>query len=348
MELFHFDFDLPSERIAQEPAVRRDEARLMVVARADPGPVHARFRDLPDQLRPGDLLVLNDTRVMPVRLPARRGSGGRLDMLLVRETSPGVWRTLVQGARRVRSGETVFAGRNDHPVILRRTGNSDAPWEAEFPPEVSVAAFLEEQGRAPLPPYIDRDPVCDPRDGVDRTRYQTVFGRVPGAIAAPTAGLHFTPELFQALAERGVTWATVTLHVGVGTFLPVKTERIEDHRMHEEEYEVSEAAARAVNEARVRGGRVIPVGTTSLRALEAAATECGRVQPARGSTDLFIRPGYAFRVADGLVTNFHLPRSTLFMLVAAMAGLDRIRAAYAEAIQEGYRFYSFGDGMLIV
>lgn len=348
MDIFQFDFDLPPERIAQEPVHERDLSRLLVLDRSRRPLVHRRFDALPAFLEPGDLLVLNDTRVVPVRLAARRQSGARLDMILVREISPRVWTAMIQGARRVKPGEVVLVGAADTPAAVRRRGDPDEPWEIRFGDDLDVREFLEAEGRAPVPPYIRRDPVRDARDDLDRERYQTVYAVRPGAIAAPTAGLHFTPELLEALEDRGVRRTRITLHVGAGTFLPVKTENIDEHRMHAEVFEVSAAAVAAIEGTRERGGRVIPVGTTSLRALEAAAQEDGGIKPVASTTDLFIRPGYAFRVADGLVTNFHLPRSTLLMLVAAMAGLDRIKEAYAEAVREGYRFYSYGDAMLIL
>jgi len=348
LDIFQFDFDLPAERIAQEPVHERDRSRLLVLDRSRALLAHRRFDALPEVLEAGDLLVLNDTRVVPVRIAGRRRSGARLDMIVVREVAPRVWTALIQGARRVKSGEVVLVGAARMPVELRRRGDPDEPWEIRFGAGVDVKTFFEAEGRAPVPPYIHRDPVSDPRDDLDRERYQTVYAARPGAIAAPTAGLHFTPELLKALEARGVHRTTVTLHVGAGTFLPVKTERIDDHRMHAERFEVNRDAVAAIEAAQERGGRVIPVGTTSLRALEAAADETGRITPVAASTELFIRPGYAFRVADGLVTNFHLPRSTLLMLVAALAGLDRIKEAYAEAVREGYRFYSYGDAMLIL
>jgi len=348
MDIFQFDFDLPPEQIAQEPVHERDRSRLLVLDRSRRSFVHRRFNALPAFLEAGDLLVVNDTRVVPVRLPARRQTGARLDMILVREISPRVWTAMIQGARRVKTDEVVLVGAADTPAALRRRGDSDEPWEIRFGDDLDVRAFLEAEGRAPVPPYIQRDPVHDARDDLDRERYQTVYAARPGAIAAPTAGLHFSPELLEALEDRGVHRTAVTLHVGAGTFLPVKTENIDEHRMHAEVFEVSAAAVAAIEATRERGGRVIAVGTTSLRALEAGADEYGRIKPVAATTDLFIRPGYAFRVADGLVTNFHLPRSTLLMLVAAMAGLDRIKEAYAEAVREGYRFYSYGDGMLIL
>lgn len=347
MQLSRFDFELSPDCIAQEPADRRDGSRLMIVPRRE-GPFEdAGFGALAARLRAGDLLVLNDTRVVPVRFPARRQTGALLDVLLVGEHAPGRWTAMIQGGRRIKSGETVLAGRSEVRVTVARTGTADAPWEVDFG-ATDVASFLGAQGRAPLPPYIRRDAVRDERDAFDRERYQTVFARSAGAIAAPTAGLHFTPELLAALEAAGVEHTRVTLHVGAGTFLPVKVDAVDDHVMHTERYRVTAEAVDAVARTRARGGRVIPVGTTSLRTLEATADGEGGITAGAGSTDLFIRPGYRFRVADGLITNFHLPKSTLFMLVSAMAGLERMQAAYAAAIERGFRFYSYGDAMLIL
>jgi len=298
-------------------------------------------------LREGDLLVINDTRVLPRRLAARRRTGAQLDILLLEEERAGTWTALIKGAQRVKSGETILLGESEVPGVLRRGRSAEEPFLLEVG-DLDVGTFLEMEGRAPLPPYIRRDGRRDMRDDRDRERYQTIYARRPGAVAAPTAGLHFTPAVLKALEEKGIEQTSITLHVGPGTFLPVKTVRIEDHRMHAEVFEVSEAAVEAVRRTRERGGRVIAVGTTSLRALESAVDESGHLRPTRRSTDLYIYPGYTFRIIDGLLTNFHLPRSTLIMLVAALAGLERIQTAYAEAVRERYRFYSYGDAMLIL
>lgn len=347
MDIFQYDFELPPERIAQEPAGERDSARLMVLQRASPDSFHGTFRNLPDWLREGDLLVVNDTRVLPRRLAARRRTGARLDLLLLEEKQAGTWTAMIKGAHRVKSGETILLGESGYPGVLHRGRSAEDPFLLDVG-DLDVEPFLEKEGRAPLPPYIRREGGSDLRDDRDRERYQTIYARRPGAVAAPTAGLHFTPAVLKALEDKGIEQTSITLHVGPGTFLPVKSARIEDHRMHAEAFEVSEEAVGVVRRTRERGGRVIPVGTTSLRALESAADESGRLQPTRRATNLYIYPGYTFRIIDGLLTNFHLPRSTLIMLVAALAGLERIQAAYAEAIREHYRFYSYGDAMLIL
>ncbi len=341
--LSDYDFELPPDLVAQEPPDRRDSSRLLHLQRAG-GPVgHHRFSDLPHLLEPGDLLVLNDTRVVPVRVPARRASGARLDVLLLEHAGAGVWSAFVGGGARVKSGETVdLAGA---PARIERPAGPGEPWRVDVG-GLDVATHLRAVGRAPLPPYIRRDRGPDARDAVDLERYQTIYAQAPGAVAAPTAGLHFTDAVFAAVAARGVETARVTLHVGAGTFLPVKCERLDEHRMHVEHYTVSDAAADAVAQTRARGGRVVAVGTTSLRALEAAAAG-GRLAARSGTTDLFIRPGYRFAAVDALLTNFHLPKSTLLMLVAAMVGRQRLHEVYALAIRERYRFFSYGDAMLI-
>ena len=341
MRLDDFDFDLPRERIADRPANPRDAARLLVVP-ASGGFADRFVADLPELLRPGDLLVANDTRVIPARLVGRRGEA-TVETTLAHDLGGGVWQAFAKGARRLHTGDRiVFAGdfaaevmgkQPDGSVLLRFALEGDA-----------FAAALARHGAMPLPPYIKRPPGGD---AADRQRYQTIFAHQPGAVAAPTAGLHFTPRLLDRLAQRGIGLATVTLHVGPGTFLPVKTDDPREHRMHGEWGVVTEAAAARIRAAKAEGGRVVAIGTTSLRLLESAAAETGEVRPFAGETRLFILPGYQFKAIDLLLTNFHLPRSTLFMLVAALAGLDRIKAAYAHAVAAGYRFYSYGDACLI-
>jgi S-adenosylmethionine:tRNA ribosyltransferase-isomerase len=341
MRLSDFDFALPPELIAQAPARPRDAARLLHVDGSRLG--DGRVRDLPGLLTPGDILVTNDTRVIPAQLTARRGEA-RIGLTLDRPLPDGSWQALARNARRLAPGDTLrFEGsdlnadveerRADGSVALRFDRDGDA-----------FAAALEQAGALALPPYIARPDGPRPEDQAD---YQTVFAREDGAVAAPTAGLHFTPELLAALDARGIGRATVTLHVGVGTFLPVRVEEVSEHRMHAERGLVTAEAAAAINAARAAGGRVVAVGTTSLRLLESAADEAGRVQAFAGDTDIFITPGYRFRAVDRLMTNFHLPRSTLFMLVAAFSGLETMRAAYAHAITEGYRFFSYGDACLL-
>ncbi|MBM3268329.1 MAG: tRNA preQ1(34) S-adenosylmethionine ribosyltransferase-isomerase QueA [Candidatus Sericytochromatia bacterium] len=339
MRLSDFDYSLPEELIAQQPAARRDESRLLALC--GPQLRHLAFRDLRDLLRPGDLLVVNDTRVLPARLFGTLPGGGRAEVLLIEEVGARTWSALVRPGRKLREGAAVAFGETTATVTgLGPDGERILCFEAD------PAALMATRGRLPLPPYIHQTPE-------DETRYQTVFAERPGAIAAPTAGLHFTGLLLAELAGRGVGLARVTLHVGPGTFRPVQVEDVSLHRMHAERYEVPEAAARAIAAARAAGGRVVAVGTTVVRTLEAAAGPGGGVSPGRGATDLFIRPGFEFRVVDALVTNFHLPRSTLLMLVAAFAehaglgGGDRVLAAYAAAVAARYRFFSFGDAMFL-
>jgi len=342
MRTSDFDFDLPRELIAERPARPRDASRLLVVPAGDGAFADRAIRDLPALLSPGDLLVHNDTRVIPARLRGRRGDAA-IEVTLHKAEGGGRWRAFARPAKRLKPGQRIafaddFAAsvteKNEAGEILLDFGVGDA----------ALLALLERHGEMPLPPYIKR-----PKGGEagDRTDYQTVYAAREGAVAAPTAGLHFTPELFAALEARGVARTFVTLHVGAGTFLPVKVEDVSQHVMHAEWGEVSAASAAAIAETRKRGGRVVTVGTTSLRLLESAADEIGAIRAWSGDTRLFITPGTRIRTADMLLTNFHLPRSTLFMLVAAFAGLDRMKAAYAHAIARRYRFFSYGDACLI-
>ena len=339
MNLADFDYDLPPDRIAQSPACPRDSARLLHVGAALSD---HHVRDLPKLLRPGDILVVNDTRVIPAQLEAMRG-GARIGITLDQPRADGTWHALARNARRLREGDTLtFAGGLSATVAAREPGGGVA---LRFDREgEAFAAALNLAGALALPPYIERPSGPTEADAAD---YQTVFADREGAVAAPTAGLHFTPRLLAALAERGVMRANVTLHVGAGTFLPVRTDDVRAHRMHAERGEVTQTAANAINAARGAGGRIVAVGTTSLRVLETAADKAGAVRPWRGETDLFILPGHEFRTAEMLLTNFHLPRSTLLMLVSAFAGAERIRAAYKYAIAAGYRFYSYGDATLL-
>ena len=355
-----FDYHLPEERIAQEP-LPRGTSRLLVLS-APPGTPerHRRIADLPDLLRPGDLLVVNDTRVIPARIFGHRvlpdgSEGARIELLLVEPveeeganepgTADTTWDALVRPGRKARPGtEIVF--RDGDRFVLRAevlTKAGDGRHRVRF--SDPVQPHLERLGHVPLPPYIKR---AD--RPADRERYQTVYAARPGAIAAPTAGLHFTPELLERLAERGVEHAAVTLHVGIGTFKPVTAELVHEHRMDAERYDIPQETADAIRRTRERGGRIVAVGTTVVRTLESAATSSGRtdgsVKTGPGRTELFIVPGYRFHVVDALLTNFHLPRSTLLMLVSAFAGKDRVLKAYEEAVREGYRFYSYGDAML--
>jgi len=338
-----FDFDLPRALIAQRPVEPRDQARLLHVGEtlAD-----CRVSDLPDLLRPGDLLVSNDTKVIPARLAGRRGTAG-VEVTLHQAVDGATWKTFAKPARKLGIGDRIdFATDADGDFTATVTGKGEGG-------EVTLAfdrrdgallAALEAHGIMPLPPYIQRGKSGDPRDRHD---YQTVFARREGAVAAPTAGLHFTPALLQRLEERGVKRVTVTLHVGAGTFLPVKTEDVEAHAMHSEWGEIDAGTAAAVNATRAAGGRIVAVGTTSLRLLESVATADGNIESFTGETALFILPGFRFKCVDLLMTNFHLPRSTLFMLVCAFAGKARMDAAYAHAIAQGYRFYSYGDACLL-
>lgn len=342
MDISDFDFDLPPDRIAQHPARPRDAARLLHVP---PDTLHDRaIRDLPDLLRPGDVLVANDTRVIPAQLSANRGEAS-IGITLDRPLPDGTWHVLVRNARRLRPGDTLtFDGAEALTAeVLARDAEGGAALHFDRQGE-ALAEALNAAGALALPPYIERPSGPLPQDACD---YQTIFAEFPGAVAAPTAGLHFTPALLDALDRRGVRRVTLTLHVGAGTFLPVRNADVDKHHLHAERGEITEAAADAVNLARRDGGRIVAIGTTTLRLLESAAAEGGAVRPFRGETDLFIRPGYTFRTADLLLTNFHLPRSTLFMLVCAFAGTEQMRAAYAHAIAAGYRFYSYGDACLL-
>jgi S-adenosylmethionine:tRNA ribosyltransferase-isomerase len=356
-----FDFVLPPERIALRPAVPRDAARMLVVhPRATPLFADRMIRDLPNLLRPGDLLIINDTRVIPARLEGVRKRGvfsAKVEILLHQRQAANLWRAFARPAKKLTSGDRIIFTK-DGAVSLEAEVRS-APQEGEVLlafsragqaldkqglDEQALDAAIESLGEMPLPPYIAGKRAVDQSDRQD---YQTLFARRSGAVAAPTASLHFTPELVAAIESRGVTFAPVTLHVGAGTFLPVKAQDTEAHRMHAEWGEVSGATATAINQARAAGARVIAIGTTALRLIETAARADGTMLPFRGETDIFITPGYKFKAADLLLTNFHLPRSTLFMLVAAFSGLDVMREAYAHAIAQGYRFYSYGDACLL-
>ncbi len=348
MSASDFDYDLPERCIAQDPLPERDASRLLVLSRRDGSIRHQRFREIPDLLCAGDLLVLNDTRVVPARLIGARPTGGKVELLLLErvggsEAAPE-WECLARAAKPLRAGARVDLHGGLYAVAVERR---ESTWVVRLDdPEGRTVEKIAAAGQVPLPPYIRRGP-DDPRSAADRARYQTVYARQPGAVAAPTAGLHFTERVLDAVRARGVEIASVTLHTGPGTFLPVRVERLEDHRMHAESFEIPAAAAQAVERTRGRGGRVLAVGTTVVRALEASAEPQGRIRQGSGRCDLFIHPGHEFRVVDGLLTNFHLPRSTLLMLVCALAGRQNVLRAYGEAIQAGYRFYSFGDAMWI-
>jgi S-adenosylmethionine:tRNA ribosyltransferase-isomerase len=333
-----FDYPLPDSQIAQVPVEPRDASRLLLLDRERGTIAHHGFRDLPELLAPGDLLVLNDTRVLPARLVGVKPTGGRAEALLLRDLGGDRWEAMVFPGRRLDVGARLRFGAGAlEAEVVERDRSGTRVLQFRSLEETGVPALLHRLGEAPLPPYI-HVPLAD------RERYQTIYSRWEGSAAAPTAGLHFTPETFEYLAERGVRVATVTLHVGLATFRPVKAEEIEEHEMHEEWYEVPEATAAAIAAA---PGRVIALGTTTVRALESAASGPRRVQPGAGRTRLYITPGFQFRIVDALLTNFHMPRSSLLILVSAFASLETIQAAYAQALETGYRFLSFGDAMLI-
>ena len=335
-----FDFDLPAELIALRPAKPRDSARLLVV---DGERISDRsVLDLPKLLRPGDVLVFNDTRVIPAQLEGRRGEAS-IGATLHKREGPREWWAFVRNAKRVRDGDIVeFGGGVSASAVCR---DDEGAILFHFHGEEPVEVLLERAGRMPLPPYIASR---RPADQADRDDYQTMFAREEGAVAAPTAALHFTPRLIDALEQRGIGRETLTLHVGAGTFLPVKAEDTSEHKMHSEWGRIDAETAERLNAVREAGGRLIAVGTTSLRLLESAAHETGAIRPFEGDTAIFITPGYRFKAIDGLLTNFHLPKSTLFMLVSALMDLDTMRAAYAHAIEQGYRFYSYGDASLLL
>jgi len=342
-----FDYCLPQELIAQVPLDRRDESRLFVLDRTTGRTAHRRFHDIKEYLRPGDVLVVNDTKVIPARMHGRRETGGKIEVLLLKNLGGDDWECLVKPGHKTRIGDAITISdpeADGQEVVLRGTVKGrteyggrvvhwgyDGTWEGA----------LSRAGKVPLPPYI-KTPLTDP------SRYQTVYAKMPGSAAAPTAGLHFTPELLGDLREMGVLVEAVTLNVGLGTFRPVSEETVEAHVMHEEYFQISRSTAEALNAARRKGGRLFAVGTTVVRSLESASTEAGEVLPFSGETSIFIYPPYRFKVIDSMITNFHLPKSTLIMLVSAFAGRDTVIRAYEEAVSLRYRFFSFGDAMLIL
>jgi S-adenosylmethionine:tRNA ribosyltransferase-isomerase len=341
MRVDDFDFELPRELIAPRPCEPRDAARLLFIP-ASGGFEDRHIVDLPTLLRPGDLLVFNDTKVIPARLIGHRGEA-RIEVTLHRELGGGMWRAFARGARRLRVGDRLVFAEGFATEVTEKHPDGDLTLRFDLK-SGTLREALACYGMMPLPPYIRRPRGGDPRD---RNDYQTIFARAEGAVAAPTAGLHFTRALLDALVKRGIGWTTLTLHVGPGTFLPVKVADSRDHKMHAEWGLLSPEAAERVAAARHRGRRIIAVGTTSLRLLESATADDGEIRPFAGETQLFIVPGYRFRAIDMLLTNFHLPRSTLMMLVAALAGLERTKSAYAHAVAAGYRFFSYGDACLI-
>jgi S-adenosylmethionine:tRNA ribosyltransferase-isomerase len=340
MRLSDFDFELPAERIALRPARPRASARLLVVRKREI--TDGQVLGLPEQLAPGDVMVFNDTKVIPAQLEGKRGEAN-VGATLHKREGPREWRAFLRNAKRVRAGDTIEFGDRVSARVADKSDDGSAL--LHFHGEEPVEILLERAGRMPLPPYIASRRAVDE---ADRQDYQTMFAREEGAVAAPTAALHFTPALLDALDARGIGRETLTLHVGAGTFLPVKSENIHEHEMHAEWGRIDAATANRLNAVRASGGRLVAVGTTSLRLLESAADEDGTIRPFEGDTAIFITPGYRFRAIDGLITNFHLPRSTLFMLVSALMDLGVMKSAYAHAVREHYRFYSYGDASLLL
>jgi len=339
MQLSEFDFPFDSSLIAAHPCLPRDHARLLVLQRLDHSLAHRRVDELPNLLRSGDLLVVNNTKVLAARVAGRkRPSGVEVEILFVKDFGDAIWEVLIKGT--FRPGQIIEMGAEAFAVVIER-GAIRTTVRVESP--IPFSEWLRQHGRMPLPPYLKRAPTDQ-----DREWYQTLFALHEGAIAAPTAGLHFTPELLARLRQSGIGLTAVTLHVGVGTFKPVTVDQIEDHQMGAEWVEVGAEAVRSIEQARAAGGRIVSVGTTVVRALETAARADGQIRPYCGETDIFMTPGFSFKVVDALLTNFHLPRTTLLMLVSALAGTELLRQAYADAVRERYRFYSYGDAMLIL
>lgn len=339
MDIDLFDFELPNEQIALRPVSPRDSARMLLVNDGQLSDAHV--HDLSNLLEAGDVLVFNDTRVIPGRLTGKRGDA-KIQVTLHKRETDTVWKVFAKPARKARLGDVIdFDGLEAEVVEVGEDGERTLEFRIE---SADMGDALNAHGVMPLPPYIASQRAVDEADKSD---YQTVYAEKDGAVAAPTAGLHFTPELLQRLQDKGILFAHVTLHVGAGTFLPVKVQNTDDHKMHSEWGEVSANTAAMLNEARTKGGRIVSVGTTSLRLLESAVTDDGQIMPFSDDTDIFITPGYEFKAIDMLMTNFHLPKSTLFMLVSALAGMDEMRAAYNHAIDSGYRFYSYGDSSLL-
>jgi len=350
MKLKDFDYSLPRELIAQEPLKERDSSRLMVLNRQEQTIEHSSFCKLPHYIKRGDLLVANDTRVIPARLHGKKQTGGKAEVLLLRFIENGgagahIWECLINSRRKLKPQTQIYFSPALQGEVLEAAGGGR--WRIKLCCQGSFEAALNAAGKTPLPPYISRGEYTLPED-LDRERYQTVYAARNGAVAAPTAGLHFTQGLIDEIRQAGAEFIFITLHVGLGTFQPIREETIEDHRMHEEFYHLAPDAASRINQARRTGGRIICIGTTATRTIETMAAPDGTVQPGEGFTDLYIYPGYKFKAVDALITNFHLPKSSLLLLVSALAGQDMIQRAYAGAIKEQYRFYSYGDAMLIV
>ncbi len=343
MKVSNFDYDLPEELIAQYPLRNRDESRLMVLDRKTKSISHCMFFQLPEFLNNGDLLVMNNTKVIPARLVGKKEkTGGNVEILLLSVRSDGLWKALVKHSSRIKYGSKVIFG--DGKLTAKILDKTEAQERLiKFETEDDPKKIIEEIGKPPLPPYIKRE--AEPED---KERYQTIYAKEEGAVAAPTAGLHFTDSIFEKLKAKGIDRVEITLHVGLGTFQPVKSENVEDHIMHEEIFSIPNDVAEKINDVKSRGKKIVAVGTTTVRTLESSVDNEGKVIPNSGSTDIFIYPGYKFKIVDAMITNFHLPRSTLIMLVSAFAGRDFIMKAYQSAVKEKYRFYSYGDAMLIL
>ena len=344
MHISEFDYELPEELIAQEPLEQRDSSRMMIVDRASRSWSECNFATFPELVRAGDAIVINNTRVFPARLIGQRDpTGGRVELLLLRELGKSIWEALARPAHRLTDGAQIRFGDSLRAEVL--SCEAGGIRRLEFTGEKNIEALIDEIGQTPLPPYIKRSQGGSPND---RERYQTVFARKRGAIAAPTAGLHFTPAVIHRLQEKGTRIVEITLHVGYGTFEPVRVDEIEEHQVAAEVFTINDAAARTLNQTRAGGGRIIAVGTTTTRALETAVTNDGIINSGTGETELTIKPGYEFRAIDALLTNFHLPRSSLLILVSAFAGRELVLQAYQAAVKSGFRFYSYGDCMFVI
>jgi S-adenosylmethionine:tRNA ribosyltransferase-isomerase len=349
MKTDELNYELPPELIAQQPSDIRSKSRLLVLRRGD-ALIDTYFEHIGEVLRPGDCLVLNDTKVVPARFFAQRASGAKLEGLFIREAAPGVWEVLLKNAGRLKTGETINLLDHTRQVYCQmqaQEAHAEGMWRLKVNHTADAYRILEAVGIMPLPPYIKRKEAGEEIVSADKERYQTVYARHAGAVAAPTAGLHFTEALIEQLKKQGVKFAHLTLHVGIGTFKPVTADTLEEHQIHSETYCLDEHNAAIINDAKATGGRIIAVGTTSVRTLETIAHD-GKVTAQSGATQLFIKPGYQFKIVEGMVTNFHLPRSTLLALVGAFAGLENIMSAYRHAVEQRYRFFSYGDAMLIV
>ncbi|MHC4691387.1 MAG: tRNA preQ1(34) S-adenosylmethionine ribosyltransferase-isomerase QueA [Planctomycetota bacterium] len=349
MKIDMLQYHLPQELIAQQPGDTRSGSRLLVFNRINGDTLDSQFDQLGDFLSPGDCLILNDTKVLQARFFGRRPTGGKLEGLFLAESETGTWQVMLKASRKVKPGDLFYLkdkAKKDYCTAEVLEKNSDGTCRLKIETDANTETILDNIGFPPLPPYIKRDDDLSKAE-IDKQRYQTVYAKIPGAVAAPTAGLHFTRPLIEQLQQAGVRLAVITLHVGAGTFKPIATENIEDHKMHEERFSIDEENARIINAAKEKGGRIIAVGTTSTRVLETVAND-SRIRAVSGETRLFIKPGYKFKMVDAMITNFHLPKSSLLALVAAFAGLDNILAAYRHAIEQRYRFYSYGDAMLIV